>query len=107
MFFQMLFFGSALSGGLIYLILNRDDMHLLFSAFAKLTPVNRFFISVVAVATTYFGGAMYIATPETERGSNSSVDLATPASSDSAVGFVVPSTISNNDKEFFDATFYK
>lgn len=48
---------------------------------------------------TYFGGAMYLASPEHELESH--VSNATPASIDISIGFDIPEALEKDDKEFF------
>jgi len=59
-------------------------------------------LAVVAIAMTYFGGAMYVAAPERSDDAAGTATLSTPASCDCVVGFDVPAVLPENDKEFFE-----
>jgi len=72
-----------------------------------LSQEARFFVSLVVIMSSYFGGAMYIAGLHCseESCSNASTANLTPASCDTVVGFEIPDSISSDDKIFFDAMF--
>lgn len=79
--------------------------------FKALGGQAKFCLSLLVVALVYFGGAMYIASPDMigeGDASSSSAASATqmPASCDNQIGFVVPDTLPADDKEFFQQRFY-
>ncbi len=103
--FQSLMFGLGLSGSIAFLFgNNKDDLKTFWALFAGLSQETRFCLAVIAIAATYFGGAMYVAAPEkSDEESELAVShLATPASCDTNVGFDVPSVIPEDDKVFFE-----
>lgn len=96
-------FGLGLSGSIAFLFgNNKDDLKSLWASFAGLSQETRFCLAVIAIAATYFGGAMYVAAPEKDEEVAADVSLATPASCDTSVGFDVPSVIPQDDKVFFE-----
>lgn len=109
---QATLFGAALAGGLSYLILHQDPQLLsAWDRFITLTIETRFCLSLVLVGLVYFGGAMYIASPEDAdakegvpaEASHAGLSLyRTPACVDTSVTFEVPHSLPADDKVFFE-----
>lgn len=100
--FQSSIFGVGLAASVSYLLAhNSQDLKAFWTAFANLSQETRLSLAVVAIAATYFGGAMYVAAPE-RSDDDKGVNLATPASCDVVVGFDVPAVLPESDKEFFE-----
>lgn len=109
---QIVLFGAALAGGLSYLIVNQDpQLVAAWELFVKLTVETRFSLSLVLVGVVYFGGAMYLASPDDSDGKEfipseaNPVALSvydTPASVDNETTFKVPLSLSSDDKIFFE-----
>lgn len=100
--FQSSIFAVSLAASVSYLLAhNSQDLKAFWTAFANLSQETRLSLAVIVIATTYFGGAMYVAAPE-RSDEHDHAHLATPASCDVVVGFDVPSNLPESDKEFFE-----
>ena len=104
---QMLVFGLCLIGSVYYLLQASSAdktsvaVKTFFSQFVELPKEIQLAVSLAAVALTYFGCAM-----GTDSGGSGSGALnTTPAASDRAVDFVVPSSIPEKDEKLFEQMF--
>lgn len=61
--FQAFFFLSGLAIALTYIIVKKEEMTTFFTAFSQLSDDLRLAFSVLVIALSYFGGAMYIGGP--------------------------------------------
>lgn len=104
--FQAGIFGTGLASCLSYLILiNNAQLLNVWSAFASLAFEIRFCIAVVLIAIVYFGGAMYVISPD-DLTDSSCYTVGYPASCDAKVGFEIPFLlIPDDDKTFFEQMF--
>jgi hypothetical protein len=112
--FQAALFGAALAGSLAYLVANHDTNLLAFwDQFVALKIETRFCLSVIVIGVVYFGGAMYVASPDEleapavtaskENGASVTAGLLlTPASCDQSVTFEVPADAPAEDSVFFE-----
>lgn len=105
-YFQAVVFTIGVVCSISYLsLVDVDQLTKLADAFFGLTSEARFALSILAVATAYFGAAMYIAPPESTASSSTSISLDTPASCDTCVDFYVPETLPETDKQIFEEFF--
>jgi hypothetical protein len=104
--FQSSIFGFLLSASVVYLFAhNGDDLKHFWISFAALTPEVRFVVAIIMISVTYFGGAMYVASPERSAAPRKEEEQnvsSYPASCDKVVSFDVPLVIPNDDKVFFE-----
>lgn len=102
--FQSSVFGFGLSASVVYLFThNGNDLKQFWVSFVALTPEVRFVVAIIMISVTYFGGAMYVASPERSRPKKIEQNaLSYPASCDKCVSFDVPLVIPNDDKIFFE-----
>jgi hypothetical protein len=97
-------FGSALAISISYLVsINGPELFTLWLAFTKLSLQIRFCLAIVVISATYFGGAMYLAAPESAE--RVDVQNYTPASCDTCVEFDVPASLPADDKTLFEQMF--
>jgi hypothetical protein len=104
--FQSSVFGFGLSASVIYLFAhNGEELTKFWESFVALTPEVRFVVAIIMISVTYFGGAMYVASPERTRGPKIGENKLSsyPASCDKCVSFDVPLVIPIDDKVFFEA----
>lgn len=104
--FQTFFFISGLAGGLTYLMMRKDEFKVssFLRAFTGLPDDVKLALSIVVIAVSYFGGAMYIGGPS---GADSTASIDMPASCDRAVDFTLPATMAEDDTVFFEQMFHK
>ena len=76
--FQALLFSAGLAASLSYLLItNPNELKSFWTAFIKLSQETKFSIAIIAITTTYFGAAMYIAPPEEDEKESSVVGIIT------------------------------
>lgn len=98
--FSVLVFGAGLAASLTFLMTQSSaTLSVFWTAFTELDDITKFAISVVVICSSYFGGAMYLATPENRSGS---AGLATPASCDTITNFEIPENLPEDDNLFFE-----
>lgn len=97
-------FGFGLAVSVVYLFAySGDGLSKFWESFVALTPEVRFVLAIVMISVTYFGGAMYVASPEKSHESKKVEVLSSfPASCDKCVSFDVPLVIPSDDKIFFE-----
>ena len=105
--FQAAMFSAGLAASISYLITNNSkELRAFWIAFKQLSPETQFCLAIIVIATTFFGGAMYIAPVESSDNSTCKTGadryLMTPASCDTIVGFDIPSNLAQDDKVFFE-----
>jgi len=109
--FQASLFGTSFVVAVAYLITSETaPLEAFWGAFTALAPRVRFAISLLVIAASYFGAALYVASPKGNGGSSqesSSLLLDTPASCDSAVDFVLPSSLPAEDAVLFEQALDK
>jgi hypothetical protein len=107
--FQVGVFSTAGAISAVSIFNNPVVMGKLWDAFKELPIGAKFGLSMFSVASAYFGCGFYTAglnlgIKELEN----QVDLlSTPASIDSNTGFDIPSTLPQDDTEFFQSMFHK
>ena len=103
--FQSFIFATSVAIAIAYLWQEEYALESFWTAYVSLPENIKLALAVVVIGSTYFGGAMYVAgitiTASPERQND------TPASCDSCVSIIVPSTVPADDKKLFESMFDK
>lgn len=103
-FFQTFVFGGSFAGSIAYLYINSpSDLANFWKEYALLSLSSKLALSVIVVAGTYLGGAMYLA--PLEKASTKEDSSLTPASCDTNTTIEYPSTLPENDQKLFEDMF--
>lgn len=103
-FYQTFIFGSLFAASVAYLYLSSPvELASFWKEYSLLSNTTKVALAFIIVTGTYFGGAMYLAPPETrEIGAD---QLLTPASCDTNTTIQYPSTLPENDQTLFEDMF--
>lgn len=86
---------------LAYLVsTDQSKLEAFWKSFSDLSVEMRFVISFIVISGSYFGAAMYVASPRLN-----AVNQSNPATCDSIIDFDVPSKLPEDDKELFEQIF--
>ncbi|KAJ1414630.1 isoprenoid synthase domain-containing protein [Ochromonadaceae sp. CCMP2298] len=102
--FQATVFSAGIAGGIAYLLQDTQGLAEAWAALLSLSTQSRFCLSLVLIGTVYFGGAMYLASPDADLGLGAEAD-GFPATCDASTSFDVPAVIPADDKLFFEEMF--
>lgn len=103
---QSLVFSGAMSGAVAFLAQSpqaAQDLQRVFTAFKGMSDQNQLAVAVVIIGFIYFGASLYVTAGGTTNATPTALE--TPASIDTVVDFIAPSTLPADDKEVFDQMF--